>query len=357
MSMLRNTAGRRVIVRGDLMKWYVDVHGYTMIDYIGKGEGTKPGWVAVVRELGGLGDVICVQSVVAGLQERGLKVAFYTPKVFWPVCIADELLDTTRVVPHGPAAPEMRFKTVYSMFCPAGDHEGMTGMRPTAGRIRNFCGAAEVPPRKPPISRLVKEAYSWNEPGLHIGFQPLSENRTKDLDWDYAEAIVNKLAAAGANVHVFHHKPLPGRFARARQLWIAPPMDQLRDVVASLDAMVSIDSGLLHLPAALDVPTVGIFGVTNGPLTCEFYPSVSVFQCDRPDGDTEVCHTPCYYSHVNKYHCMRRPGSCMYTVDVNWVVEEALRRASGRQPRHRISEHWLTLNSWVQVYHGGIENV
>ena len=88
-ALLYNREGRRVVVAPELYDWYINVQGYTPMGYIERGQGQDQQKVAVLREVGGLGDVICVQSVVAALQEQGLEVTLYTPKKFWPVCIAN----------------------------------------------------------------------------------------------------------------------------------------------------------------------------------------------------------------------------------------------------------------------------
>jgi hypothetical protein len=177
-AMLFNREGRRVVVDPARYDWYVDVQGYQEISYVMEGATRGTGRVAVNREVGGLGDVICVQAVVAGLAEQGLDVTLFTPRRFWPVCVAPHLEDTTdRLPPMGRAA---QFDRTYNLFCPAGDYEGRSGMRPVEGRIRNFCDAAGVAPRTPPIAPLVGEPIRLNS-GLHVGLQPISENPSKDL--------------------------------------------------------------------------------------------------------------------------------------------------------------------------------
>ena len=346
-AMLFNREGRRVIVHPALYQWYLDVQGYQKITYVMRGRTRGTNRVAVVREVGGLGDVICVQSAVAGLMDLGLDVTLYTPRKFWPVCIAPHLEDTTdRLPPLGSAAD---FDRTYNMFCPAGDYEATSGMRPVKGRVRNFCETSGVVPRTPPIAHLVGPPLRLNS-GLHIGLQPISENPSKDLSPNQVRQVADLLRARGATCHVFHDRPIevPGC-----ELHIRRPLEEVARRIAGLDAMVAVDSGLLHLAACFDVPTVGIFGPTNGPITCEFYPSVSVVQAGQPS--MHNCFAPCYYAQKpNRYICRKQQGICIEELNVAVIAAEALHRATGGATRHHIPRHWLELNLETELHHGEV---
>lgn len=348
-AMLFNREGRRVIVDPALYSWYLEFHDYKEIPYIINGRGEDFSKVAVTREIGGLGDVICVQSVVAALQAQGFEVTLYTPEKFWPVCIADHLVDTSSGVSK--PGPEEYFSRVFNMFCPAGDYEGKSRMRPVKGRIRNFCEAAEVEPAMPPIKDRIGPPIRVNgELNIEIGIQPMSENPSKDLTMAQLGALVAHLQRRGARCHVFHDRPLSGLRC---EFHIKRPLEEVARRIRGLDVMIAVDSGLLHLAAVLDVPTVGIFGPTNGPITCEFYPAVSIIQASQPVGIE--CFTPCYYNQdPNGYVCRKRQGYCMKEFDVAVIAEEALHRAWAGEVRHHISDHWLSLNLETYPHHGGI---
>jgi len=350
-AILFNREGRRVIVDPGRYQWYVDVHGYQPLSYVMPGRTRGTGRVAVVREVGGLGDVICVQSVVAGLAEQGFDVTLFTPRRFWPVCVAPHLEDTTdRLPPQGAAAP---FDRTYNMFCPAGDYEGRAQMRPTEGRIRNFCAAAGVEPRTPPIAGVVGEPIKLNS-GLHVGLQPISENPSKDLSPAQVRYIAGALRWRGATCHVFHDRSIDA--PEGCVMHAGRPLEEVARRVRGLDAMIAVDSGLLHLAACLGVPTVGVFGPTNGPITCEYYPSASIVQAGQPS--TLDCYAPCYYArHPNGYACRRRQGECIRELDVAVVASEAMRRAQGMPPLHRILRHWLATNIDTSPRHGEVEEL
>jgi ADP-heptose:LPS heptosyltransferase len=166
------------------------------------------------------------------------------------------------------------------------------------------------------------------------------------------QRIAGVLRAHGATCHVFHDRPIevPGCAVHVRR-----PLEEVARRIAGLDAMVAVDSGLLHLAACLGVPTVGVFGPTNGPITCEFYPSASIVQAGQPR--LIGCYVPCYYAAPpNGYGsaCKKRQGRCIKELDAATVAEEALRRAIGEPPLHRIPEHWLALNFETRPCHGAI---
>lgn len=345
-AMLLNREGRRVIVDPARLQWYVESQGYQRISYVVKGRTTDTGRVAVVREVGGLGDVICVQSVVAGLQARKQRVTLYTPRRFWPVCIAEDLVDTDGAFPD--PGPEADHDWVFNMFCPAGDYEGEAGMRPLKGRVRNFCEAAGVEPEMPPIVATVGAPVRLGA-GPQVGIQPKSENPSKDLSMGQVAALVAELGRRGIACHLFHDRPLQTT-ARCT-LHVGKPLDEIARIVRGLDAMVAVDSGLLHLAACLGVPTIGIFGPTNGPITCEFYPSVSIVQAGQ--GGTG-CFTPCYYAaKPNGYACRKRQCVGIGELDVKLIADEVARRTLGGKAGHYISDHWLGLNHKAVIYHGG----
>ncbi|WP_029002400.1 lipopolysaccharide heptosyltransferase I [Azorhizobium doebereinerae] len=52
------------------------------------------------------------------------------------------------------------------------------------------------------------------------------------------------------------------------------PLDRIAPLIAGAEAVVSVDTGLGHLAAALGVPTVGLYGPTNPRLTGLFGPKV-----------------------------------------------------------------------------------
>ncbi|WP_341991208.1 lipopolysaccharide heptosyltransferase I [Azorhizobium sp. AG788] len=65
---------------------------------------------------------------------------------------------------------------------------------------------------------------------------------------------------------------------------LAPPLglDRIAPLLAGAEAVVTVDTGLGHLAAALGVPTVGLYGPTNPHLTGLFGPKVLELKSMRP---------------------------------------------------------------------------
>lgn len=349
MPALLNELGRIVVVHPDRYHWYIETHGYKPMPYHEKGLSPESGVAAVVRQEGGLGDVICVQAAVAGLQAEGWRVRLHAPKLYEPVSVADEFVDTTARSLRRSDVLEGAAR-VHWMFCPAGDHEAVHNMRPFRGRIENFCDAAEVAPRRPPIELAPLAPIPWalDEPGdaPHVGLQVASENPAKDLTPRQWCEVVKVLHANRATVHIFHHKEVDFiHELGADHVFIGHPLREVISRVWGMDAFCAVDSGLFHVASAFCVPTVGLFGPTNGPITCRYYPETEIIQADQPADDEPVCHTPCYYSKArNKFHCKGKPGACMQDLDPRKIAEATILRASRAPIEHRISKRWAALN-------------
>lgn len=65
-------------------------------------------------------------------------------------------------------------------------------------------------------------------------------------------------------------------------------------LVAACDVMVTVDSGLYHLAAAVRTPAVGVFGITSGPLMRRFYPRHSEVSAGPTEREGLPCDSPCY---------------------------------------------------------------
>lgn len=88
--------------------------------------------------------------------------------------------------------------------------------------------------------------------------------------------------------------------------------NELRETAALLkqmDLFISGDSGLLYLALALDIPTLGLFGVTPGE-------SVKYLNFHFIDRRSEVCDKYCYGKPV----CKETPGKCIQAITPNEVA-------------------------------------
>lgn len=59
------------------------------------------------------------------------------------------------------------------------------------------------------------------------------------------------------------------------------PLEHYMAFLKHMDVLLTCDTGALHIAGALGVPTVGVFGMTDGSKRTSFYPSVSYVQAEK----------------------------------------------------------------------------
>ncbi len=170
-------------------------------------------------------------------------------------------------------------------------------------------------PHEWPVPQLrvsAEEIANWraannlgNRPAIALG--PGSVGPAKR--WTYYPEAAKQLVAAGFDVWVIGgpaETPLAQEIVAAggpgvRDLTGA---DMRNGVIAMAAAGVAVcnDSGLMHVAAALDTPTIGIFGPTSPQLWGPLNPLAAVVQT-KTDVPCQPCHRPvCRMQH---HRCMR----------------------------------------------------
>jgi len=275
--------------------------------------------IAVLREAGGLGDVICVEPAV-----RGLRLAHPEAEIWfaglpeyralvaaWP-CPPDVYLAVTtgerrdRDAPVDPGrwpylGAVAGFDRVIDLYCPAFRHERRMGHRTRKSRVRLFCEAAGAPPSAPRL-RIADADRHWADGWLAgrgrdadrplVGLQPISCGVRRNWPRPAWAELARRLRGRGVDVVVFHSFPAPVRGIEGI-VAAGLPLPKAAAVVAACDLLVTPDSGFLHLGAALDRPLVTLWGSINPHAVCEFYPRVE--RLWRPDAARPPgCTAPCY---------------------------------------------------------------
>jgi ADP-heptose:LPS heptosyltransferase len=97
------------------------------------------------------------------------------------------------------------------------------------------------------------------------------------------------------------------------EILINQPLRQTMIHLAACDAFIASDSGLMHLAAAVDVPTVGLFGPTH--------PSLGF----APSGNHTVAfHAGTWCSPCHRHGsapCFRERRFCFDGLDIGGIVE------------------------------------
>ncbi|MFH0911122.1 MAG: glycosyltransferase family 9 protein [Planctomycetota bacterium] len=308
--------------------------------------------IAVLREAGGLGDVVATEPAVRGLKEQ------YPGAEIWYACLPeygelvagwpmppDVYLAVERrerrdrdAAPDGARRPYLSafrdFDRVVDLFCPAFQYERARAHRTDKSRVRLFCEAAGVRVSAP--EQTVTEAREhWAGGWLAgrgvradrplVGLQPVSCGARRNWPIERWAELSRGLEKIGVEVLVFH------TFARAvrsvRGLKAAGlRLGELAALAARCDLLVTPDSGLLHLASALGIPTLSLWGSTNPHATCELYPRAEAIWPRESAARPRACRAPCYSLRGSLAPECRAKG-CLLLRSIR--PEEVLARARG----------------------------
>lgn len=295
------------------------------------------GPIHVVRERGGLGDIICIFAALDGLAEQdwARPIIYHGPKRY-ELLVMDHCFAMQRhgcgyeytddwalrapnvgIGPIGRIGPITELPNVIDLNCPAKRHEQETGGAPTVHRAALFCAAAGVDVRRP---RLRPGApIEWTNT---ITIFPTSAGSCRSLPAAAVEELASRLMPL-ARVKVCADT----NGWRWRTL--------IKEVAGSR-LVISVDSGPFHLAGALNRPVLGLFGPTDGELVSSIYPTARYVQGPWIGG----CQCPCY-------HCFGRgfgreecglPGcASMAGIEATPIVEAA-RQMLGTDSKSRKAE-------------------
>lgn len=138
--------------------------------------------------------------------------------------------------------------------------------------------------------------------------------------WPHANDLAIRLAIQGYKVvtldaHRKVHDQIPAVIGR--------PIREAAAVIAHLDAVITPDSGLLHVAGALGVPVLGLFGSTDGALRMREYAG------HWTDGREVVRCAPCWYGQPCRksanpddlWACMKRLALPLVTRELEVLLE------------------------------------
>lgn len=304
---------------------------------------TKIRRCTVVRQLGGIGDVLMLTPVFRGLKERYGQDCHVTAAVdhYYLAGAIPMLLqhnpfidDIVRVNPHTFVTPPTRFVRSEFRGTPNEDVPYCianadlvidlnvccalteTAQQPnvTEHRTSIWCQAADVQPSDLcPILRLTEEERAegrcWVEDrlgsdGVRVGVALSAHDPARN--WPFAAQFAWELQNAGYKVvtidkQKYAHPQVPAM--------LGLHVRQVAAAIEWLDVVVTPDTGILHLAGALGVPVLGIFGPTSGALRMREYAG------DWIDGGLVAECSPCWYAHGCRreskdqrdwYYCLRR---------------------------------------------------
>ncbi len=237
--------------------------------------------ILLIRRMA-LGDVVWTTPLVRALREADpeAEIHFRTdyPQVFENNPFLDGVNDPDPLHP-----PDTKIELVYEY----------TPKLHLSESYFNSAGLDFVP-RDPELflTEEEKKGAARRLAGLESGQEPLiglhpgvswPERTWEWFKWDRLSLDLTTDFKAGVAVlgrsPDFTPTPWPGQINLIDKL----NLRELMALISSLDLLVAIDSGLLHLASALGVPTVGIFGcvdpATRSPFSGTFVPVVKDLDC------------------------------------------------------------------------------
>lgn len=262
----------------------------------------------------GLGDTIMATVLLRAWKERGYRTALFTQPAY------SDLMQRCPDVDEVHAASEPPDTEGFSHFFDL----DITGIAPdflpeslVTERIDLLLkiGQAHLPSmERCPV--LIPTEYDrnavaslWRVWGLEkrpftIGLCPFSESVPRSLSLEGAERLANLLAQQFPQSHLI----LIGDDDRIQELQGGghvlnhAPLPLLCGVIDELDLLVTVDTSVMHLGAAVKTPTLALFSEVNPRTRCGYYPTVHPiyrphdcpFGISPCGGDGATCHnTPC----------------------------------------------------------------
>jgi ADP-heptose:LPS heptosyltransferase len=236
---------------------------------------TKSREILVTRGMGGIGDILMMTPGLHALaQKTGRRVHFSTKRQFFPLLEGNPDLELVDIDQTIDVAQYRRW--INLSICPAGRYEGRNAPRVRKGRVELFARALGITKKdldrhgwRPvhsmtPEQRLQRDAYraDFRQGGLPvIGVQPYSRDTYKN-----APALFAALPRMAEHAHIvlFHSSPIQIAPHRNIVQFEGTSLRQTLAGLAACDYFVAVDSGFFHFMAALEIPSLGIFGPTDG---------------------------------------------------------------------------------------------
>lgn len=291
--------------------------------------------IRVIRESGGVGDVVRVLPVLAELRKRcpDARLWVYAPEPFrdiydhsgipfefTPTPMGDErrprlaALDAGRW-PYLKAPDGITFDRSIDLYCPAFDYELRMGRATDKERIQLFLEAAELWPcahqgagacdalpryhvrddERNAAQRFVEQNRLRDGERPLVALQPFSTDASRDWPEAHWVTLANSLKNAGCSVVAFdvvagRLRRFPATHFAGHPLWFAAAM------LAECDLLISPDSGLYHLAAAVGTPALGLFAQQRGDVMARFYPHHDWLSPEPNTTGPKGCRWPCYWS-------------------------------------------------------------
>lgn len=150
----------------------------------------------------------------------------------------------------------------------------LTPLRHSVERYADVLGAIGYPIELPKVmrhQRVLPAPFGERTEGRWIGLAPFSKQEGKTYPSPQREQLVEMAAAEFDRVFIFSGGGAEREFAGAMEsrhpnvtaVFGRIRLDEEVDLMANLDAMVSMDSSAMHMASLVGTPTVSVWGATH----------------------------------------------------------------------------------------------
>ena len=302
---------------------------------------------AFVREGGGIGDIVSMggAAVQVKAENPNSEISFLIPSEY--VEIAQHLVGVDDVVDLGPLSSTRRPKgtpidlTIHGhlakaltpgcvladMWCPGLVYEMNTPGRLEYTRSQVFAKAAgcKSVSKASPIwhttenERKDASQYMKNfgESQLVVGFAPRGSQVNKSMPDALLDALIQTLASYQV---LYFDVSFPARLAAYKHVaHVQTDFVSAAAILEQCDILISVDTSFLHVAAALQVPTLGVFTLNDAQPYKALYPDLVTVSKDEVIAQ---CHIPCNRSPQKGYteRCQVEGCARRNMVSVNDVI-------------------------------------
>ncbi len=284
--------------------------------------------ILVIRKAGGLGDVVCCEPVVRGLRKQHphAEITFICPTEYQD--LFKDRKDATFKTLHyvrmsGRWLKKYRVDNdIFVDLCgPESDDESQGS--PECSRIESFCNYARVEATAPRID-LTREEQKKAKEELNIYPKPwigLGENGrqwAKNWPTEHWGELAKKLP--GTVFYFDQDRPCEHEGVVSI---VGKSLREAMGLISILDLMITVDTGLLHLSAALGTKTLSVWGPTDAHRTLKHYKDAYFIE-PAPYREAAGCPKPCLHDPWNCAEGGEKFSKCMRLLKADTVAEHAV---------------------------------
>ena len=315
--------------------------------------------IRVLREAGGIGDIVRIIPAIQGLRETypRARIDVFIPEHYAPLIeragVANRIVKTPwnrrprLAAPDNSKWPYLRTDTKYDMtvdlYCPAFAHEVNHPHGVWNNRAELFCMAANVWPEnlRPHIPISVQEVDAARamlakrgiaERRGYVAIQPFSTDPARDWPPDKWIALADGLAIEGYGVFALDSQKGRTRAFPVPQV-VGLPLLQLAALLKAVKLLICPDSGLAHLSGAVGGHTVALTASQSGGVLYRHYPK-HIYLSPPESAIPKGCQWPCYWRrprHCQRKELIKTKRTCAFlaTLEVAEVYDAAIKMICG----------------------------